>query len=211
MNKLDYTSFHDKRKDFLDKHKRKDHVVVKGKIPLLISAPHGVNQTRNGKLKFRELGSIATALYLQKATSCHMIAKTKNVGDANYDEICPYRESIEKIVEGEGIKYLIDFHGLASYRECDVNLGVHLGRNVETDPALFEKLKKSLEDGGFVTYIDTPFMASGRTIAGASKNKFPHIWTMQVEINCDITNKRCNFERCKKLLEIFEGWIKELK
>ena len=54
------------------------------------------------------------------------------------------------------------------------------------------------------------FMASANTISSAMKRKFPNIWTLQLEINCDITNKKENFQKYKKILVILEKWIKKL-
>ena len=53
-------------------------------------------------------------------------------------------------------------------------------------------------------------MAGQQTISGSINNEF-NIWTLQVEINCTITNKKENFERYKKLLNILTGWLKTIK
>lgn len=71
------------------------------------------------------MGSLATALYLQKETNSFLIAKTKNNNDdANFDEKSEYKDTIYSLIETKGIKYVIDFHGLAAKRDCDINLGI---------------------------------------------------------------------------------------
>ena len=81
----------------MNQNKEKDHVVLKGKNNVLISAPHGVSQVRLGKYKYSEIGSLTTALYLFENSNCFLIAKTQNNNDdANFDEKSKYKNSIEK-------------------------------------------------------------------------------------------------------------------
>ena len=206
---LTFDKLHNDRKSFIKNNNSFDHVVINGKNNILLSAPHGVRQVRLGKLKGREIGSLATALYLQNQTNCFLIAKTRNNNDdANFDQDCEYRKSLSKLIKENDIKYLIDIHGLAAARDIDVNLGIHLGINIETDISAFEQLNDSLIKNGFSVSIDQPFMAGSRTISGSLKDEFRDLWTIQIEINCAITNKRENFERYKKLLDILQDWIK---
>ena len=76
MKNLTFNKFVTTRKNFLIKNKNADHVIIKGNNNILISAPHGVPQIRLGKLKFQEIGSLSSALYLQEQTNCFLIAKT---------------------------------------------------------------------------------------------------------------------------------------
>ena len=211
MNNINFEKLHKKRKRFLDENKNMDHVLKKGQKSVLISAPHGVMQYRLGKRKFKEIGSLSTALYLQERTNSFLIAKTKcNFDDANYDENCAYRKTMQKIIAQNNIKYLIDIHGLAEKRKCDVNLGIHLGENIQSNPKAFDLLNSELVKNGFVVLIDQPFMAGSRTISGSMKDKYPRLWTIQIEINCGITNKPENFEKYKRLLTILENWVNKL-
>lgn len=211
MDKISFGKVHNSRKKFLKEHAEKDHQIIEGKKSVLLSAPHGVNHVRLGKEKYREVGSLATALLLQKETDCFLIAKTKNSGDdANFDPNCKYRKSVEKLIESGRIKYLIDLHGLGAKRNCDVNLGIHLGKNIESNLSAFENLKRALEEKGFVVCVDSPFMGGSHTIAGGMKNKYPFLWTIQIEVNCAITNKVENFGRFQKLLQVLKSWIENL-
>ncbi len=178
----------------------------------MLSAPHGVSQTRLGKNKVAEPGSLATAIYLQKVCETYLIAKTKNnFDDANFDEVSPYKDEVDKLATMSKITHIIDFHGLASFREMDINLGTHFENNTETDKKLLDWLGKELIKEGFVVSYDCPFMGKGNTIAGYTKKRHPNLWTLQVEINCAITNKKENFDRYKKLLGVFEKFIKKIK
>ena len=211
MDTFNFKKLHDVRRKFVQENAKRDHVVLNGEKNVLISAPHGVSQVRLGMLKFKEIGSLTTALYLQKSTNCFLIAKTKNNNDdANFDEHSNYRKELNRLVKKNNFKYLIDIHGLARSRECDVNLGINLGKNIETNLHIFETLKTMLENSGFIVSVDNPFRAGSRTIAGGTKAKFPKTWTIQIEINSSITNYVENFEKYKKLLIVFKNWINSL-
>lgn len=212
MKNLTFNKFVNERKIFLEENLKKDHVTIFGKNNILISAPHGVSQVRLEKYKVHEIGSLATALYLQKQTNCFLIAKTKNNNDdANFDEKSEYKNSIRKLIKNQNIKYILDFHGLAAHRDCDVNLGINFGENIKNNIEIFDKLNMLLENNGFKVSIDQPFTGGGKTISGTFAKEFCNVWTIQIEINCAITNKKENFEKNKKLLNVFETWIKTIK
>lgn len=212
MVKQSFNTIHNNRKAFLTKNLNQDHVIIKGNNNILISAPHGVSQVRLGKYKPPEIGSIATALFLQNKTNCFLIAKTKNNNDdANFDDDSNYKNSIEKLIQNHNIKYVIDIHGLAANRGFDVNLGTHLGKNIEKNEIVFENLVNSLIQNNFVTSIDNPFMGGLKTISGSVKNKFNNIFTLQIEINCSITNKAVNINKYNSLLNVLVDWLEQIK
>lgn len=115
------------------------------------------------------------------------------------------------MIELLGINYLLDIHGLAAWRQCDINLGTHIGKNVETSPKLLDDLKDRLTKAGFVVWVDQPFMATSTAISSAAKNKYPNLWTLQIEINCGITNQPQNIAKYNKLLAVLTEWINSLK
>ena len=209
---LNFENFHQFRDDFLANHSAEDHVVLNGSNNILLSAPHGVFHIREGRELPHELGSIQTALYLQSKQDCMLIAKTKNNNDdANFDLLCDYRKSIDTIIKKHNIKYLIDFHGLSSRHGIDVNLGINGGSNIETNPKIYQSLKDNLETAGFNVSIDIPYNGGDRTIAGSTKKKFPNIWTIQIELNIDITYKIEYFDKYKTLLKVLDNWLSTLK
>lgn len=201
---------HQKRKEFQKQNENKSHTFLCGKGNVIISSPHGVNQVRLGKLKRAELGSIAVALHLQKLTNCHLIAKTKNCfDDANFDEHSSYKTDLEKFINENHIKFLIDIHGLNASRGCDINFGIHLGENISSNLMLFDNLNSAFQKQGFITWIDQPFMAGGNTISHSMKKAIPKLWTIQLEINYKLTNFAQNSEKLEKLVIILAEWIKE--
>lgn len=58
----------------------------------------------------------------------------------------------------------------------------------------------------FTTSIDNPFMGSINKISGYFAEKYK-IWTLQIEINCGITNYRKGIGRYNQLLDILTEWV----
>ena len=207
-NMMTFKKLQDDVINFILKHNNVDHIVLMGKNNILISAPHAVSQVRLGMHKYSEEGSLKTALSVFKNTNCFLISKTKNnFDDANFDEKSEYKTSVENLIKKHHIQYIVDFHGLSPKRNCDVNLGTHLGQNVKTNEELFMALYNALKSKNFNTQIDAPFMANRNTISSSMANKYPNVWTVQIEINCNITDKKENFSKFETLVEVLTNWI----
>ena len=207
-----FNQIHNKRIEFLRDKSSKGHVIIQGNNKVIISVPHGVDQVRLGRHKVREIGSIATSLFLQEQTNCYLIAKTKNnYDDANFDEKSLYKQDLLRCVEKNNIKYVVDIHGLAEKRGIDVNFGTNLGQNIKADESAFENLYQALIKNNFVISIDQPFMGGGNTISNFIQKIRKDTFSLQIEINCAITNKRENFNKYQCLLKILMDWVNHLK
>ena len=56
INKKEFIKLNKKFDEFSKKNeKNKSFETIKGKIPILISAPHSVRQIRNGKIKVKDI------------------------------------------------------------------------------------------------------------------------------------------------------------
>lgn len=204
--KFSFDEFQNIRKNLL-KENTANHIYFQTNSSVLISAPHGVTQLRLGKIKHAELGTIPTAVIMANATNANLIIKTKNNNDdANFDNDCEYRVRIDEAIRTQNIKYLIDFHGLAKHRTCDINIGINFGQNISKNIQMFNSLKNALESDDFIISIDEPFDAGPRTISGYFAKKYG-IWSVQIEINCSITNERKNIIKCNKLLNTLIDWL----
>lgn len=212
MSSFTFNQIHNQRKSFIKNNKNLDYVIINGDNNVLISAPHGVSQLRNGKTKVAEIGSIASALYLQNNTNSFLIAKTKNcMYDANWDIVSNYKKALWALVKKYNIKYVLDFHGLGAWREMDINLGTNYGKNTKSNTDILKNLQQTLKKNGFVVSIDVPFAGGEKTIAGHTKNKIIDVWTLQIEVNSKITNDPSMINKYNKLLAIICDWIKQLK
>ena len=212
VEKMDYRKLHHDRKKFLRENKRKSFAVIEGENKVILSAPHGVVQTRLGRAKVSEQGSLASVIYLQKKTKSYLIAKTRNYfDDANFEANCEYKDEIDRLATMGKIKYLFDFHELAPSRDCDINLGTNLEQNTNVNTELLDKLIKLFQSNGFIVSCDFPYRGGGNAIAGYIKKRHRDMWTLQVEINSKLTYRKENFEKYMLLLDLFENFINELK
>ncbi len=201
MKKFSFKKFNDRRKKFLKENANKSFEIIEGNIPVMLSAPHGVSQVRLGDYKNAEPGSLGLALEIQALTDAHLIAKTQNCNDdANFDDVCPYKEELKRYIKKNKIKYLIDLHGLAKKRPIDINLGVNFGENVKPNEKLFDFLHQRLNKKGFVVSIDQPFCGKAGTISGYISKELG-IWTIQFELNCKYTNEAKYVTYLKDLID----------
>ena len=124
-------------------NKEKSFRVIKGNIPVIISAPHSVKQLREGRVKGAEYQTGAIASILSEETSCFAIYKTyNNQDDANYDmENNEYKEEIKKIIKENDIRILLDIHGAKDEHNFDIDLGTAYGENINNNIEILKRLK----------------------------------------------------------------------
>jgi hypothetical protein len=97
----------------------------KGKIPILISAPHGARHLRNGTWKGEDEYTASIALKLADLTGAHALyVKNATREDPNFDIRCRYKEEIKKITESYGIRFIADLHGANLKRNFKVSVGI---------------------------------------------------------------------------------------
>ncbi len=122
-------------------------IIEKGTIPVMISAPHAVNQYRDGKLKWADRYTGGIARYLHRATGCHLICSCMfTKADPNYDPPGknPYQDALRGYLNNNRVRLLIDLHGAAREREYAVEMGTAPERDQasgvcrEEDPSLHE-------------------------------------------------------------------------
>ena len=167
--------------------------ILDGTKKIMISAPHAVDQTREGKIKYAEKETAVIAKRLNEL-GYPAIIKTENVNDdANYDLDCPYKQELLKFCHNNNIVFVLDLHQLASTREMDFCLGTgdETNRNLLTHANIASLTQKLAQEEGFTMTINTPFAASSpRTMAGfASSQNIP---AMQLEINSKLVASYCN-------------------
>ena len=124
-------------------NKKKSFRVIKGNIPVIISAPHSVKQLREGKVKEAENQTGAIASIFSEETDCFAIYKTyNNQDDANYDiENNKYKEEIKKIIKENDIRILLDIHGAKDEHNFDIDLGTAYGENINNNIEILKRLK----------------------------------------------------------------------
>lgn len=158
--------------------------LLEGEGRVIVSAPHSVEQTREGKIKFAEPQTGVLALLLHDELNCPVIFKTKNCNDdANYDEQSPYKDALSDYIKKSEIKFLIDLHQLSSKREVSINLGTADYKNISDLNILNIILDEFSSQKSGLIQIDEPFDASNPyTVSSYIHNKC-NIQSIQIEIN----------------------------
>ena len=211
QDRISHKKFVKIRKQFFLVHQEPDFFVDTKSSPILISVPHAVKQTRLGKQKNEEIGTLSTGIILADRLNSSLIIKTRNnFDDANFDKESNYKDKIKYLISAVGIKYIIDIHGLKRERDCDINLGINFGTNIKNDVNLYDKILSGLKNAGFVTTIDNPFRAGERTISGYFSTYY-NVWTIQIEINSRITNDSKYISKLNELLDILISAFKTIK
>lgn len=136
-------------------------IIEEGNIPIMISAPHAINQFREGQIKWADMYTGGISRYLREITGCHLIYSCKfTETDPNYDVPGKnkYQEALKEYVSKNKIKLLLDLHGAAKKREYAVEMGTApeqnqiQGKRYEEDPSLHQFkfvadiIKKIFED-----------------------------------------------------------------
>ena len=101
--------------------------IIPGKIPILISAPHGARPHRNGKP--RDVGedeyTASISVMLGRLTGAHVIyVKNATLEDPNFYPGTMYKEAIKEIIDTHEIKFIADIHGASNKNDFIVDVGI---------------------------------------------------------------------------------------
>lgn len=122
-------------------------IIEVGTIPIMLSAPHAINQYREGQVKWADRYTGGIARYLHQVTGCHLIYSCMfTESDPNYDlpGTNRYQDTLAKYLSEHKVYVLIDLHGAAKKREYAVEMGTVPEQNqipgviYEEDPSLHE-------------------------------------------------------------------------
>ena len=188
--------------------------ILNGARKILISAPHAVEQTREGKIKLPEpvTGQIAREL---NKLGFSAIIKTENLGDdANYDLCHPYKQALLEYCKENNICFVVDLHQLSYKREMDFCLGIgEENKNLLTHKTLALDLVNLASKYGFEMRINDPFSAPEKTVSGFCCIK--DLPSCELEINSGLIASYCNATRYDDvfnfLLKFCENIEKEFK
>lgn len=190
---------------------KKGHVILNGTKKVIFSAPHAVEQTRDGKIKFAEVDTGELARSLNKL-GYPCIIKTENMNDdANFDLECDYKTDLVEYIKKNDIVALIDLHELSPKREQLICLGtggedcLNLLGNYKLEKELQTYFSKFFD----VVSCNNPFAAkTDGTISRfiSSNCKIPSV---QIEMNCKIFME--NLITIEKMTSIMNGSTKLLE
>lgn len=191
---------------------------IAGKVPILISAPHGAVHTRDGKPKEEDEYTAGFARLLGEKTNAHVLyARRRSSTDPNADPRALYKKHLEEIISGNKIRFVIDLHGANANSNFGVALGTMHGKSCSTEDRImilniFRKYAMG-EDGELFSRldVDNKFPAEGNN-GREPITKFCYrlsIPAVQLEINAhlripirrdDATNHHIPFSGDQKLI-----------
>lgn len=118
--------------------------VLNGNIPVLISAPHSVNQLRINDIRDAEKYTGALARYFNNKIGCYSIFQMFTHADPNSDKEHSYKNAIINLIESLNIKLLIDIHS-SKFKEdskADIDLVTNKRTTLMNDFEIISELKE---------------------------------------------------------------------
>ena len=198
-------------KDFFNKEHEKPFELLEGTGKVMVSAPHSVPQTRNGRIKCAEPETGVLAYMLHESLDCPVIFKTKNCGDdANYDERSDYKDALVEYIAKHGVEFLIDLHLLSSERKVGVDLGTAENENIDGKEYLKAFLEEFSDSEFDPVLIDYPFAAKNPFTVSSYIRKNCGIQCMQIEINSRLVYGASSREVFKKTFTALKNCILKL-
>ena len=118
-----------------------------GRLPILLSAPHGTAHWRNGRVKAEEGFTSALARLAAAETGAHVLyTQFMTHRDPNHDSDAPYKQFLSQIVRQHDIRFVLDLHGMSDRHRFGLALGTMNGRSCPRHESL---IIQTLEAHGF--------------------------------------------------------------
>jgi hypothetical protein len=183
-----------------------DYIVLKGSIPILLSAPHTMLQTReDGTQKLNEPYTKAISLYLNKYSNVYSIVKNNDTGiDSNRDNYDKYNVELRRLIKDNNIKLVIDIHGASSDREFDIEFGTL--NNLSADYSTIKELEEAFTENGITNIIHNEPFKGGAITQGVYA--LTDVDVIQLEINGKYRDYN-NLELLHKLINSLDKFIKQ--
>ena len=183
-----------------------DFLIVKGKVPILFSAPHTMKQLKeDGTYKLNEPYTKAISLYLNKHCNTFSIIKSKDTGtDSNKDNYDKYTIDMRRLIKDNNIKLVIDLHGSSKERNFDIEFGTL--NNLSVNYSTIKELEEAFTENGInnIKYND-PFKGGAITKGLYS---IDDIDIIQLEINGKYRDLN-NIELLERLIKSLEFFINQ--
>ena len=168
---------------------------IKGRIPILISAPHGAKhfRTRESRWKEEDAYTASIAIKLGELTGAHvMYVKNRTAEDPNNDIHTRYKECLKKVVEQNHIKFVLDLHGASSSQPFKVDVGTLSNDGGKSSCPTFRGVIARAFQGFEPEVFNQKFRARGPWTITCYARQSLGIESAQVEINA-----KCRIVDCK--------------
>ena len=182
--------------------------IIKGNIPILLSAPHSVKHQRRNIIKKADGLTGGIVEYLSIYNDVFGLTRTFDFrDDPNYYNdgySLKYKEEIIRIINEYAIKYLFDIHGCSNRYNFDIDIGINNYKNI-TNKDDVDIIVSHLSKLGKVM-IDSKFNASRDEIISKYIHELTGIPCFQIEINHEI-----RYNKTYELLDSFNELIDDFK
>jgi len=176
---------------------------IRGKIPVLISAPHGAPHFRRRwhRWKGEDEYTSSIAIELGKLTGAYVIyVKNKTREDPNSDATSKYKMAVAKAVKQYDIKFLLDLHGSDEERPYEIDVGIiHDETQRSSCPTFKEVIQEAFSDSEPEVFNKKFCAKDACTLTSFAKHKLG-IEAAQVEINAKyrIVERKPDSTRAKR-------------
>lgn len=193
--------------------KDKGIMIFQGEIPILLSAPHSVEQTREGKMKYGEGRTAPIVQLLHEKEGCFGAFKTMNFDDdANYDPENYYKNELINIVRKHNIKLLLDLHIMAPNREHNIDIGTGFGRNILHRDDLLQVIRSNFELNSIDRVeVDFMFNAEFENTVCATVSRECEIPCFQFEMNWRLLDEKVEGNKFTNIINSISKSIEDLK
>lgn len=146
---------------------RRDFGYALGRLPILISAPHGAAHWRNGTLKNEDDFTAGLARLTAEITGAHALyLRYCSDQDANFDPDTPYKRFLREVIRRNRIRFVLDLHGAAAFRDFGLALGTLNGESCPNERSLILAVLQRFgfqEDAPWLSRLDLDdtFTAAG--------------------------------------------------
>jgi hypothetical protein len=160
-----------------------------GRLPVLLSAPHGAVHTRNGLPKEEDEYTAAFARLVAEMTGSHALyARRRSAQDPNWDVAAAYKDRLAEVVRRCSIQFVLDLHGASEDKPFGLALGTMYGASCPVQRRLIlEVLRRAgySEQGEGLSRLDVDhtFAAAGNGTVTRFASTVLQVPAAQLEIN----------------------------
>ena len=157
---------------------------IKGRVPVIVTAPHATAHVRMGRLKRQEFYTGALAVMLHSLTGCHALYTDRlSPIDPNYSDESPFKAMLSEIAERYGIVFLLDLHGTGTENPGDVFPGAGSDREfLKGGHRIFDELNKAAASYGISLGSEDVFPAQRQMTVTRFSAARLGVPSMQLEI-----------------------------